>query len=305
MPHTDPAFFNNPLSAPSADTPDYTPLIRRIKRRRGLVTAYLILVTLLPLLFIGPIQIAVFDRVLTARGLSVGGAVAIIAAGWLLGMILSVAVLLPVGNALVRDGDPAKYLALQEGLYMFTTTETQKASVRCVSHLLMGNYPEAIRNADLLTHTQKPAPSAAGLFCKGRAAFFTGEAETLSTVTVAFGKITAGMKGASYPKQRAMLELMDAVTRKDFEAAARLTPLVTAWEMSPLVEAQVDLCRARAALLLMENSEGEARKTHRNEAIHRLLSCKEKGGKSVLVTLAEETLAALPAEAEEQEDMGS
>lgn len=299
MPHTDPAFFTDPFSP--ADTPDYTPLIRRIKRRRGLVTAFLILVTLIPLLFIGPIQIMLFDRTLIAEGLSVGGAVAIIIVGWLVGMILSVAVLLPVGNALVRDGDPAKYLALQEGLYMFTTTETQKASVRSVSHLLMGNYPEAIRNADLLTHTQKPAPSAAGLFCKGRAAFFTGDAETLTAVTVAFGKITAGMKGASYPKQRAMLELMDAVTRKDTEAAARLAPSVTAWELTPIVEAQVDLCRARAALLLMEVSEGEERKAHRHEVIHRLLSCKEKGGKSVLVSLAEETLEALPAEAEEQE----
>ena len=296
MPHTDPAFFNDPFSPAPADTPDYTPLIRRIKRRRGLVTAYLILVTLIPLLFIGPIQITLLDRELTAKGLTVGGAIAIIAAGWILGMILSVAVLLPVGNALVRDADPAKYLALQEGLYMFTTTETQKASVRSVSYLLMGNYPEAIRNADLLTHTQKPSPSAAGLFCKGRAAFFTDDAETLSAVTVAFGKITAGMKGASYPKQKAMLELMDAVTRKDTEAAARLAPSVTAWEMTPLVEAQVELCRARAALLLMEVSDGEARKAHRHEAIHRLLSCKEKGGKSVLVSLAEETLAALPAE---------
>lgn len=301
MPHTDPAFFNDSFSLAPADTPDYTPLIRRIKRRRGLVTAFLILVTLIPLLFIGPIEITLPDRELTAKGLTVGGAIAIIAGGWLMGMILSVAVLLPVGNALVRDADPAKYLALQEGLYMFTTTETQKASVRSVSYLLMGNYQEAIRNADLLTHTQKPAPSAAGLFCKGRAAFFTGDAETLAAVTVAFGKITAGLKGASYPKQRAMLELMDAITRKDFEAAARLTPLVTAWEMSPLVEAQVDLCRARAALLLMENSEGEARKTHRHEAIHRLLSCKEKGGKSVLVPLAEEALAALPAEEREEE----
>ena len=301
MPHTDPAFFTDPFSAAPTDTPDYTPLIRRIKRRRGLVTAFLILVTLIPLLFIGPIEITLPDRELTAEGLTIGGAIAIIAGGWILGMILSVAVLLPVGNALVRDADPAKYLALQEGLYMFTTTEIQKASVRSVSYLLMGNYPEAIRNADLLTHTQKPAPSAAGLFCKGRAAFFTGDAETLAAVTVAFGKITAGMKGASYPKQKAMLELMDAVTRKDTEAAARLAPSVTAWELTPLVEAQVDLCRARAALLLMEGSEGEARKAHRHEAIHRLLSCKEKGGKSVLVSLAEEALAALPAEEREEE----
>ena len=300
MPHTDPAFFTDPFSPAPADTPDYTPLIRRIKRRRGLVTAFLILVTLIPLLFIGPIEITLPDRELTARGLTVGGAIAIIAGGWILGMILGVAVLLPVGNALVRDADPAKYLALQEGLYMFTTTEIQKASVRSVSYLLMGNYPEAIRNADLLTHTQKPSPSAAGLFCKGRAAFFTGDAETLSAVTVAFGKITAGMKGASYPKQKAMLELMDAVTRKDTEAAARLAPSVTAWELTPLVEAQVDLCRARAALLLMEVSEGEVRKTHRHEAIHRLLSCKEKGGKSVLVALAAEALAALPAEEREE-----
>lgn len=232
MPHTDPAFFNDPFSAAPADAPDYTPLIRRIKRRRGLVTAFLILVTLIPLLFIGPIQITLPDRELTAKGLTIGGAIAIIAGGWILGMILSVAVLLPVGNALVRDADPAKYLALQEGLYTFTTTETQKASVRSVSHLLMGNYQEAVRNADLLTHTQKPAPSAAGLFCKGRAAFFTGDAETLAAVTVAFGKITAGLKGASYPKQRAMLELMDAVTRKDTEAAARLAPSVTAWAIS-------------------------------------------------------------------------
>ena len=302
MPHTDPAFFTDPFSPAPADTPDYTPLIRRIKRRRGLVTAFLILVTLIPLLFIGPIQITLPDRELTAKGLTIGGAIAIMAAGWILGMILGVAVLLPVGNALVRDADPAKYLALQEGLYMFTTTEIQKASVRSVSHLLMGNYPEAIRNADLLTHTQKPSPSAAGLFCKGRAAFFTGDAETLAAVTVAFGKITAGLKGASYPKQRAMLELMDAVTRKDTEAAARLVPSVTAWELSPIVEAQVDLCRARAALLLMEVSEGEERKAHRHEAIHRLLSCKEKGGRSVLVSLAEESLAALPAEGEEREE---
>ena len=301
MPHTDPAFFNDPFSPAPADTPDYTPLIRRIKRRRGLVTAFLILVTLIPLLLIGPIEITLPDRELTAKGLTIGGAIAIIAAGWILGMILSVAVLLPVGNALVRDGDPAKYLALQEGLYMFTTTEIQKASVRSVSHLLMGNYPEAVRNADLLTHTQKPAPSAAGLFCKGRAAFFTGDAETLAAVTVAFGKITAGMKGASYPKQKAMLELMDAVTRKDAEAAARLAPSVTAWELSPIVEAQVELCRARAALLLMEVSEGEARKAHRHEAIHRLLSCKEKGGRSVLVALAEESLADLPAEEREED----
>ena len=302
MPHTDPAFFTDPFSPASADPPDYTPLIRRIKRRRGLVTAFLILVTLIPLLFIGPIQITLPDRELTAKGLTIGGAIAIMAAGWILGMILGVAVLLPVGNALMRDADPAKYLALQEGLYMFTTTEIQKASVRSVSHLLMGNYPEAIRNADLLTHTQKPSPSAAGLFCKGRAAFFTGDAETLAAVTVAFGKIMAGLKGASYPKQRAMLELMDAVTRKDTEAAARLVPSVTAWELSPIVEAQVDLCRARAALLLMEVSEGEERKAHRHEAIHRLLSCKEKGGRSVLVSLAEESLAALPAEGEEREE---
>ena len=302
MPHTNPAFFTDPVSPAPADTPDYTPLIRRIKRRRGLVTAFLILVTLIPLLFIGPIQITLPDRELTAKGLTIGGAIAIMAAGWILGMILGVAVLLPVGNALMRDADPAKYLALQEGLYMFTTTEIQKASVRSVSHLLMGNYPEAIRNADLLTHTQKPSPSAAGLFCKGRAAFFTGDAETLAAVTVAFGKITAGLKGASYPKQRAMLELMDAVTRKDTEAAARLVPSVTAWELSPIVEAQVDLCRARAALLLMEVSEGEERKAHRHEAIHRLLSCKEKGGRSVLVSLAEESLAALPAEGEEREE---
>lgn len=302
MPHTDPAFFTDPFSPAPVDTPDYTPLIRRIKRRRGLVTAFLILVTLIPLLFIGPIEITLPDRELTAKGLTIGGAIAIIAGGWILGMILGVAVLLPVGNALVRDGDPAKYLALQEGLYMFTTTEIQKASVRAVSYLLMGNYPEAVRNADLLTHTQKPAPSAAGLFCKGRAAFFTGDAETLAAVTVAFGKITVGMKGASYPKQKAMLELMDAVTRKDTEAAARLAPSVTAWELSPIVEAQVDLCRARAALLLMEVSEGEERKAHRHEAIHRLLSCKEKGGKSVLVPLAEESLADLPAEAEEREE---
>lgn len=302
MPHTDPAFFTDPFSPAPADTPDYTPLIRRIKRRRGLVTAFLILVTLIPLLFIGPIQITLPDRELTAKGLTIGGAIAIMAAGWILGMILGVAVLLPVGNALMRDADPAKYLAFQEGLYMFTTTEIQKASVRSVSHLLMGNYPEAIRNADLLTHTQKPSPSAAGLFCKGRAAFFTGDAETLAAVTVAFGKITAGLKGASYPKQRAMLELMDAVTRKDTEAAARLVPSVTAWELSPIVEAQVDLCRARAALLLMEVSEGEERKAHRHEAIHRLLSCKEKGGRSVLVSLAEESLAALPAEGEEREE---
>ena len=302
MPHTNPAFFTDPFSPAPADTPDYTPLIRRIKRRRGLVTAFLILVTLIPLLFIGPIQITLPDRELTAKGLTIGGAIAIMAAGWILGMILGVAVLLPVGNALMRDADPAKYLALQEGLYMFTTTEIQKASVRSVSHLLMGNYPEAIRNADLLTHTQKPSPSAAGLFCKGRAAFFTGDAETLAAVTVAFGKITAGLKGASYPKQRAMLELMDAVTRKDTEAAARLVPSVTAWELSPIVEAQVDLCRARAALLLMEVSEGEERKAHRHEAIHRLLSCKEKGGRSVLVSLAEESLAALPAEGEEREE---
>lgn len=302
MPHTDPAFFTDPFSPDSTDTPDYTPLIRRIKRKRGLVTAFLILITLIPLLFIGPIEITLPDRELTAKGLTIGGAIAIIAGGWLMGMILSVAVLLPVGNALVRDGDPAKYLALQEGLYMFTTTETQKASVRSVSYLLMGNYPEAVRNADLLTHTQKPAPSAAGLFCKGRAAFFTGDAETLAAVTVAFGKITAGMKGASYPKQKAMLELMDAVTREDTEAVARLAPSVTAWELSPIVEAQVDLCRARAAHLLMEVSEGEERKAHRHEVIHRLLSCKEKGGRSVLVFLAEESLAALPAEAEEWEE---
>ena len=92
---------------------------------------------------------------------------------------------------------------------------------------------------------------------------------------------------------------------KTLEAAARLAPSVTAWELTPLVEAQVDLCRARAALLLMEVSEGEERKAHRHEAIHRLLSCKEKGGRSVLVSLAEATPAELPAEAEEQEVTGS
>ena len=85
--------------------------------------------------------------------------------------------------------------------------------------------------------------------------------------------------------------------------AARLAPSVTAWELTPLVEAQVDLYRARAALLLMEVSEGEERKAHRHETIHRLLSCKEKGGRSVLVPLAEESLAALPAEAEEREEV--
>ena len=296
MPKRAPSLFTDPFSSDSAPLPDHTPLIRRIKRRRGLVTAYLILVTLLPLLFTGPMEITLLDRTISIGGLSVGTAIAVIISGWIIGMILSVAILLPVGNALVRDRDPAKYLALQEGLYMFTTTEIQKASVRCVSYLLMGNYQEAIRNADLLTHTQKPAPSAAGLFCKGRAAFFMGDAETLAAVTTAFGKITADMKGTSYPKQRAMLELMDAVTRKDAEAAARLAPTVTAWEMTPLPEAQADYCRARAALLLMENCEGEERKAHRHEAIHRLLSCKEKGGKSVLVPLAEELLTALPAE---------
>lgn len=300
MPSIHSASCTDPFSPAAADIPDYTPLIRRIKRRRGLVTAFLILVTLLPLFCIGPVEITLLDRSFSMAGLSVGTAIAILAVGWLVGLILSVAVLLPVGNALIMEADPAKYLALQEGLYTFTTTATQKASVRCVSYLLMGRYGEAIQNADRLTHTQKPAPSAVGLFCKGRAAFFTGDAETLAAVTTAFVKITAGLKGASYPKQRAMLELMTAILREDREAVARLSPTVTAWEATRLPEAQVDYCRARAAVLLMEQSEGEERKTHRNEAIHRLLSCKEKGGKSVLVSLAEEALAALPPDPQKQ-----
>lgn len=297
MPKHNPVFFTDPFSPASANIPDCRAMIRRIKRRRGLVAAFLILVTLLPLLFVGQMEITLLGRTFAMKGIPVGTAVALIILGWIVGLILSVVVLLPVGNALVRDCDPAKYLALQEGVYMFTTSETQKASVRCVSYLLMGHYGEAIRNADILTRTQKPAHVAVGLFCKGRAAFFMGDGETLSAVTVAYAKITAGMKGTSYPKQRAMLELMDAVLKRDGQAVARLMPTVTAWEVTPLTEAQVDYCRARAAMLLMEQSEGEEAKTHRHEAIHRLLSCKEKGGKSVLVALAEEALAALPPEA--------
>jgi hypothetical protein len=218
------------------------------------------------------------------------------------GLILGVIVLFPVGNALILEADPAKYLTLQEGLFTFTTTTVQKATVRCGSYLLMGNYAEAIRHADILTHTQKPAPSAVGLFCKGRAAFLSGDAETLSAATKAFSRITESMGGSAYPKQRALLELMTAILQEDRDTAARLSPAVTAWEATRLPEAQVDYCRARAALLLMETSAGEERRAHRNEAIHRLLSCREKGGRSVLTALAEEALAALPPEAQEQGD---
>jgi hypothetical protein len=303
MPQNTPAFTSAPPAGhPAGDTPDYTPLIRRIKRRRGLVTALIILATLIPLLFIGPGELVLLGRAFTLNGLSVGAAVAIILGGWLVGLILGVIVLFPVGNALILEADPAKYLTLQEGLFTFTTTAVQKATVRCGSYLLMGNYAEAIRHADILTHTQKPAPSAVGLFCKGRAAFLSGDAETLSAATKAFSRITESMGGSAYPKQRALLELMTAILQEDRDTAARLSPAVTAWEATRLPEAQVDYCRARAALLLMETSAGEERRAHRNEAIHRLLSCREKGGRSVLTALAKEALAALPPEAQEQGD---
>ncbi len=294
QPH--PVFSADPSFSAPVQPADHGALIRRIKRRRGLVTAFLILVTLIPLFFIGPVQITLLDYEFSMKGLSVGVAISIMAVGWLVGLILGVAVLFPVGNALIRDGDPAKYLALQEGLYTFTTTATQKASVRCVSYLLMGCYSEAIQNADILTRTRKPAHTAVGLFCKGRAAFLTEDTETLSAVTAAFAGITAELRGESYSKQRAMLELMTAILREDGDAVARLSSAVTSWEATRLPEAQVDYCRARAAILLMEQSEGEERRNHRNEAIHRLLSCKEKGGRSVLASLAEEALAALPPE---------
>ena len=41
MPKRAPSLFTDPFSSDSAPLPDHTPLIRRIKRRRGLVTAYL------------------------------------------------------------------------------------------------------------------------------------------------------------------------------------------------------------------------------------------------------------------------
>ena len=295
MPH--PTLTAQPFSA---DTPDYTPMIRRLKRRRGLVTALLILFTLIPLFLIGPTEIVLLGRELSFKGLSVGGVIAIICGGWLTGLILGAVVLLPVGNALVMEADPAKHLALQEGLFTFTATPVQKESVRCVSYLLMGRYAESGQSADILIRGGKTASLAAGLFCKGRAAFFAGDRETLTAVAAEYEMLAPRLKGTGYDKKRAMLALMDGILRGDGEAVSRLAPTVTSWEATRLPEAQVDYCRARAALLLMEQSEGEERKTYRYEAIHRLLSCKEKGGRSVLTSLAEEALASLPAETQDQ-----
>lgn len=277
---------NNPRQA------EFAAIIQKLKRRR-IIIASLYAVAVVIFAFIAfPTVIYIPGVVEFAReGLPGGVSITVFILMFVVFMAAYGYTILPIDKAFDEECDPEKCLALYTALGS-KKIDPHGQAVLFNCFFYMGRYTEAMPYAQQLTQNSKPIYRAEGHFFCAQLGYFMGDASLFKEAALRYRadlaiveKMNAKTR-ALFDGRTVQLTVMEGLCDGNYQAVAEAIPHMKPWTPAPVLSIMIDLLKGIAALPRPDGGD-------RDEAVHRFMTVKEKGGRTCFVAIAEWYLAQL------------
>lgn len=287
---------------PESRQAEFDAIIKKLKRRRVL-TYVLTAIAIVGWLFLAfPSEITLMDQVYTiSEGWSPSVTV-LTGLAILLGGLLSYGyTLTPIVKAIDEECDPEKCLALFTALGSKRADDPNRLATLCSIFFYMGRYNEALPFAQQLAMHKKPQFRAAGDFFCALLGYFMGDIALLKNAALRYRANLAAVEKmnakdqALFDARTAMIEVMEGLCDGNHQAVAETLPRMKPWSPVPAVTILIDTLKGIAALPRPDGGD-------RDEAVHRFMTVREKGGRTCLVGMADWYLAQLKSNSAQNSD---
>lgn len=266
--------------------PKYDKLIKKIKTRRFIINALMIIsVTLTVLYTILPGIEVLGEKLVQFDGLHHAIAVVIILLITFVYVICQAAATLPLFASLDNECDPYKHLILNSRIKHRKDTD----NLCSVDYFYLGDYAMSINYADSMMMSGKINVILVGLYLKSRCEYMLGNYVACKNHAEEFAARLASAQGLN-PKQRSELEkmgkvltLLCAIAVDDTDKIRELQAGVEVYNASKATECFVNYVKGVAAYKVGDTQ----------EAIYRFKCVTYNGSKTTFAALAEQYLETL------------
>ena len=257
------------------DPQKYEALIRKIKVKKRIVLALMILAAILILIFGTPLYINIGDVFVDRQGLPFGVVILLALLAAVFSIIANSFIIYPVVSAMDVECDPEKHLVLNSAL----NRQKSMDHIFTVDYFYLGDFSASLGCAERMTTSANP--EMVGLFNLARCHFFMGNLEALCFAADSYEKLLVKGKSAKphHLKLWSSISLMVAIAQKDMSAMENLKR-IEPWNNSKATEGFVNYLMGVAAYELGETQ----------DAIYRFGAVKEFCSKTILSELSQEYL---------------
>ena len=255
----------------------YEALIRKIKTKRRIVLALMIIAAILILIFVTPLYINIGDVFVDRQGLPFWVVILLAFLAAVFSIIANSFIIYPVVSAMDVECDPEKHLVLNSAL----NRQKSMDHIFTVDYFYLGDFSASLGCAERMTTSANSEMVKVGLFNLARCHFFMGNLEALCFAADSYEKLLAKSKSAKpqYLKLWSSISLMVAIAKKDMSAMENLKR-IEPWNKSKATEGFVNYLMGVAAYELGETQ----------DAIYRFGAVKEFCSKTILAELSQEYL---------------
>lgn len=266
--------------------PQYSPLIKGIRRKRRNIIALTVIAILIIVLFISPLQWYVFgSTIIQYNGLYPYITVTLVLMSLFVELIAYSLVSIPLTSSLDEECDPEKHMTLNNALMK----EKQVYYIYTADHFFLGEYDIAREYAEKMIADKRQIRKLMGWFEKARCEFMCGNIDALKEAAAGYALALEPLNKAKektvapYKKMKTVIDLMCAIVDNDIAQIEYYRRSVESWAKTKIADGYVNYVRGVAACVVSD----------KGEAIYRLMSVKEKCSKTVLSAKADEHLATL------------
>ncbi len=271
---------------------EFAAIIKKLKKRRTLTLTLTLIAYGLLFLLATPMELEILGASYQYPGWPGGISVPLALIILLVALISYGNTILTIDKAFDEECDPEKYLALYTALGSKRADDPHRPAVLFTAYFYMGRYAEAMPYAQQLTQNKKPIYRAEGHFFCAQLGYFTGNAALLREAALRYRADLATVEKMS-AKNRALfdgrtvqLAVMEGLCDGNHQAVAEAIPHMKPWAPAPVLDIMINLLKGIAALPRPDGGD-------RDEAVHRFMTVKEKGGRTCFAAMAEWYLAQL------------
>ncbi len=262
---------------------NYEDLIRKIKKRRNIVTVLSLVAILVIIFLFSPMEIVILEEAIIDHEGNFIAMTLIIVLILLITLFAGAIAISPMTSSMITECDPEKHLILNTALNKAKSLD----DVFAMDHFYLGNFSVALDFANKMVFSPKSRISCTGLFHKARCEFFLNDFDSLRTTTEQYSLAISKMKTNQKDQQAFMemqkvLELLVAIADQDEQKITALKD-IKPWNNSKPTVGFVNYVQGLAAMTIND----------KEEAIYRLKSTNEICKKTVLFELSNENLAKL------------
>ncbi|MBO5938552.1 MAG: hypothetical protein J6Q82_03525 [Clostridia bacterium] len=271
----------------------YADLIKKLRRRRLLVTTLTVIAILAIFIFAAPASVTSdvngVTQTIEKEGLPFGVRLLLVFLCFLLECVIIAVIMAPLRSALDQECDPEKQLILNAHL---NKNKLNANSIYASDYFYLGDYEKALLYTYKMIESGKRTYVISGLFQKARCAFALENKVMLYEAVTQYEQKVSQQKRISekqrlfYQKSITVLQMLCALADNDREKISELRTGLAPWANSKATEAYIEYLKARASLAL-EDTE---------DASFRFRLIKDRYPKLALARLCDEELRKLSGE---------